>query len=180
MRRLLSCGMLSFLGLCGIACVLVFVWALPNIRDQVQNEVGHAVSTQVARHIPTVAVGSIAPGRYEISASELQSSIAGELSGGRADVDDVIVRITSGVVELGFTARGQDVVYSGVPVVENGRLSFRNMDANVRVFEYLLPPDQLGDALADGINQFLSANDMLLNGVDLQSGAIVLDLVSAG
>lgn len=185
MRRLLGCGTLGLLALCVLGCVLFVVVALPNIRDEIHDDIGNAVSTQVAEIIPADSFGEVSAGRYAISASELQANIEQAIGGNAADIENVIVRVTSSVVELGFTAQGQEVVYSGVPVLEDGRVSFRNMDSNERVFEYLLPPDQLGDALADGINRYLAANGLLVNEITLQPGQagqpgeIVLDLVPA-
>jgi len=174
-RRGLWIGVASVLGFCILACILVFVAGIPAFRNEVRDGVHDAVATEVARQIPAPTGGTAEPGTYTLTAASLQASLRDNLD----DQDDaVIVRITSVQIEVGVTSQGQDAIYTGTPIADDGELEVRDMETTNSVVSFLLPPDTIADAIEDAVNDYLDANNLRLESLVLSDGEITLVVVA--
>ncbi len=176
-RRWLLFGIGGALSICVICGLLVTFVAMPRIRDGVQDNIKSAISTEVARQIPSVPGGSAAPGTYTITAVSLEETLRSS-ENKRTETDNAIVRINARQIEIGLDAQGQDAMYTGVPVVVDGELRMEQMQSTSRVLEFILSPDDLGEAIADPVNAYLANNGLRLESVELQEGQLQLTTVA--
>jgi hypothetical protein len=177
MRRGCLISVVAVLGLCVIACVLGYFVGLPRFQDAVADEFEDAIATETAQQLaPTGQAPQ--PGTYVITEDSLLQSLQAEAEGG--NVEDVLVSITPEGIELGFDTGGQDVVYSGGVAAENGQLVLTDFEANNDGLEFFFPADKMGEAIEDGVNNYLQENGLELNAVTLGDGQLTLDVVAAG
>lgn len=166
------------LGFCVLGCVLLLVAGLPAFRDEVHDGVHDAVATEVARQIPPATSGSAQPGTYTLTAADLQAALRQNLDDDESDDQDLIIRITTVQVEVGITSQGQDAIYTGTPVANDGRLDMQDMDTDNGFVGFLLPPDTIAGAIEDAVNDHLAANNLRLDSVELGEEEMTL-VVSA-
>lgn len=159
------------------ACVLTVALGIPAARRGVRNAMRDALSTEVARQIPAPAGGSVAPGEYTITEQSLQQSLSENVTSSNAQ--DTFVHITPTGIQLGVTSRGQDALYTGTPVAENGRLVMQNMDVNSRFLNFILPADDLAKIIENAVNNYLTQNHLRLEALQLADGAMTLRTVPA-
>ena len=162
----------AVLGLCVIACAVTWFVGVPAFQDAVREDVEDGVATEVARRIPRTARGAAQPGSYVITQESLRRQLMAEAEDTNAQ--DVVLQITPSGLELGFTTRGQDVTYSGTPVAEDGRLVIRDIQTDTDWLGFILPADDLAQAIEDGVNGYLAENRLRLDAVELGDGAMTL------
>lgn len=170
MRRGLLFGGLGFVLLCVLCCALTFVVALPRFRDGFEEGVRDAVGTETARQIPS------APGTYTITEESLQTSLRESADD---DSDDLVVEITPSGMRLGISNSGQDATYTGLPIAVDGRFEMHDMDSNSQLLGFFLSPDDLGNAIEEAVNEYLVANGLRLESVELEDGSMTLTTVAA-
>jgi hypothetical protein len=172
-RRGLLIGVSAVLGFCLLGCVLVFVSVIPSFRDEVRDGVHDAVATEVARQIPAAIGGAAQPGRYTLTAADLEARLRENLDD-EQDEQDVIVRITDTQIEIGVTSQGQDAIYTGTPVAEDGELAIQEMSTDNGIVRFVLPPDKIAGAIEDAVNSHLNSNNLRLDTVELADGQLTL------
>jgi hypothetical protein len=171
-KRGLWIGVAALLGFCILGCLLVFVAGIPAFRNEVRDGVHDAVATEVARQIPAPS-GTVEPGTYVLDAASLESSLRQTLD----DQDEaVIVRITNVQIEVGVTSQGQDAIYTGVPAAEDGELVVNDMQTDNGFVSFILPPGTIAGAIEDAVNDFLAANNVRLDALELGDGVMTLTL----
>ncbi len=177
MRRGCLIAPLAVLALCLAGGALAWFVALPAVRRDVRGEIEDGVAAEVARRIPPTPGLGVAPGTYVVTEDQLQAGL-------RANAEDdglanLVVRLSPTGVALGFATRGQSATYTGRPAAANGRLVLRDMATTNDALAVLLPPDDLGRAIADAVNGYLAANDLRLQSVALGDGTLTLTTAPA-
>jgi hypothetical protein len=175
-RRGLWIGVAAVLGFCILGCILVFVAGIPAFRNEVRDGLHDAVATEVARQIPPSAAGNAQPGTYTLSAASLEAGLRQHLED---DDDALIVRITTTQIEIGITSQGQDAIYTGTPVAEDGELEIQEMSTENGLVSFLLPPDTVAGAVEDAVNDYLAANSLRLDAIELGDGEMTLTVSPA-
>jgi hypothetical protein len=175
-RRGLLIGVSAVLGFCLLGCVLVFVSVIPSFRDEVRDGVHDAVATEVALQIPVVG-GAAQPGTYTLSAADLEARLHETLDD-EQDEQDPVVRITDTYIEIGVTSQGQDAIYTGKPIAEDGKLTIQEMSTDNGIVRFVLPPDTIANAIEDAVNSHLDSNNLRLDTIELADGQLTL-VVSA-
>ena len=161
------------LGLCLLGCVIVFAAGVPAFRNEVRDGVHDAVATEVASQIPPATGGATQPGSYTLTAAALQSGLRQNFDDD-GDDQDLIVRVKAAQIEIGVTSQGQDAIYTGTPAVEDGALVMRDMTTENGFVGYLLPPSTIAGAIEDAVNDYLAANNLRLDSVQIADGEITL------
>jgi hypothetical protein len=178
MRKGCLIFVIAVLILCLGGCGLLYFVGLPKVRDAARDGFRDAISTQVAIQIPAPAGGTADPGTYTITEQELQAQLLVNVDSD--NIDDIVISITPQGFEFGLaTAGDQDTTYTGVPVVENGKLRMEDMQTSSDFFDFLFPPKDLAKAIEDGVNNYLEANDLELDSLELEEGQITLVTVAA-
>ncbi len=170
-RRGLWIGVAAILGFCILGCVLVFVTGIPAFRNEVRDGLHDAVATEVARQIPATSGGAAQAGTYTLSAASLEAGLRENLED---DDDALIVRITPVQMEVGITSQGQDAFYTGIPVAEDGELEMGEMTTDNGLVSFLLPPDTIASAIEEAVNDYLAANNLRLDSLELGDGEMTL------
>jgi hypothetical protein len=175
-KRGLWIGVAAILGFCILGCVLVFVAGVPAFRNEVRDGIHDTFATEVARQIPTATGGVAQPGSYTLDAASLQAGLRENLED---DDEALIVRITSVQIEVGITSQGQDAFYTGSPIAEDGELEVQEMTTENGLVRFLLPPDTVAAAIEDPVNDYLAANNLRLDRLELGDGEMTLHVVAA-
>ena len=145
MRRGCLFGVTGVLGLCVIACVLLYVVGLPRLRENAREPLEEAVGTQIARQIapnPGIAPG---PGTYVISADDLNAGLRDEL-GESEYFDEVAVVFAADGFTVRFTANERDTTYHGNVTATDGRLEVTDMTDD-GVMTFFFPASEVRKAL---------------------------------
>lgn len=180
MRRGCLIGLIGVIGLCLGGWVLLWYAGLPAVRGEVRADLVEGVGTEIARNLPAASAVGIAPGSYVITAADLEQALGANFTGG-GSVQGLSIDISPAGVSLGITAEGgQAATYTGVPATADGRLILRDMRSDNEVLEFFLPAQELGQAIADGVNQALAADRLILEGVELSDGRIELRTAPLG
>ncbi len=172
MRRrgcLITLGVLALLSI--VCCVLAFFVGVPRVRDAIETGVAEGLGTEIASQLPA---GELPPGTYAISLAELERQLTANVDA--QNVEGISLSANGDLLELGIeTDTNQTLVYSGRPVAENGRLVVRDMTVNNDALEFILPADQLGEAIEQGVNDYFAARGLQVGGVELQGDEIVVE-----
>jgi hypothetical protein len=177
MRRACLIIVVMLLGVCVLCVGLGWFVGLPRFREAVGDGFEDAMSTEVARELAPRPGAAPVPGVYTITEDELRQSLEAEAEG--EGVEDVLIRITPSELEFGFTSGSQELTYSGGVAVEDGQLVVTDFEANNDVMDFFFPAEELGAAIEDSINNYLAANGLVLDDVELQEGEMVLDVEAA-
>lgn len=172
-RRGLLIGVSAVLGFCLLGCVLMFVSVIPSFRNEVRDGVHDAVATEVARQIPTGTGGAAQPGTYTLNATDLEARLRETLDD-EQDEQDPVVRITDNYIEIGVTSQGQDAIYTGKPVAEDGKLTIQEMSTDNGIVRFVLPPGTIAGAIEDAVNSHLNSNNLRLDTIELADGQLTL------
>lgn len=171
MRRWFMIGCLGLLGLCVVCGGLGFFVGLPRVRDGLQDGVAEFGATEVAEifAIP----GAAGPGRYELTEADINARIQAENPDAQ-NIDDWLIDITPAGYDVGFSASGEEVSYTGHLVAENGRLAVTDTAADATFFEWFFSAGAMGDAIERSFNTWLDANNLTLTDVELGDGVVTL------
>jgi hypothetical protein len=166
---LITFGVLALLLI--ICCGLVFFVAIPRVRDAIETGIGEGLGTEIASQLPA---GELPPGTYPISLAELERQLTANVDA--QNVQGISLAAVGDRLELGVeTDQDQTLVYSGRPVAENGRLVMQDMSVNNDALEFVLPADQLGEAIERGINDYFAARGLQVGGIELEGDEIVVE-----
>jgi hypothetical protein len=174
MNRRLLFVVVGVLAACLICCGVLYFVALPRARDQVNDGIRDGVASEVAGQI--ASAGSAAPGTYVITQDELLDRIRSTTSGNDANVEDFTLTITPSQIEVGFDSSSQSATYTGQVAAVDGRLEVQNMSTSSGLLNFLFPADDVAGAIEDGVNEYLDANGLVLNGLTMGDGQITLDV----
>ncbi len=171
MRRFFMFGCLGLLGLCVVCSGLGYFLGLPRIRDGLQDGVAEFGATEIAEILGTPSAAG--PGAYTLTEADINARIQAENPEAQ-NIDDWLINITSAGYDVGFTASGEEVSYSGSLIAENGRLAVTNTEADATFFEWFFSANAMGDAIERSFNTWLDANNLTLTDVQLGEGELTL------
>jgi hypothetical protein len=178
MKRGCFISAVALLGLCLVGCAVVYFVAIPRVRDSARDGVRDAIGTTVAQQIPSDSTGAAEPGAYTITEADIQAQITENMD--VSNVDDLVIQITPTGLEFGVqTDSNQNLSYTGVPVVENGLLRMRGMEASDGVMDWIFPAEDLGTAIEDAVNNYLAQHSLRLESLHLADGEMTLVTVPA-
>jgi hypothetical protein len=172
---LIAVGVIAGLGL--LCCVLLWFVALPRFQDEIVNEVSQGLSTEVANQIDT-APGTLEPGTYTVSLADLEREINAQLAT-EDSASDFVMTTEGDLIRVGFSTNGQDLVYTGRPEVEDGRIVIRDMDVDNGVLNFFLPADKVANLIENGLNDYLAARGLQAESIVLAAGEITFTAVPA-
>lgn len=160
-----------------VCCALGYFVLLPRLHQQVEDEVGRVLSTQVARtideQVPNAA--SVSAGEYRIPLRDVQREIAGGSE--NLQVEGVTVTAEGQDLVVGFAVADASTEYRFTPEVSpEGYLEMTDMRGDGGIVERLLAPEALGNAIETSVNSYLQANGLYLQDVSLTGDELVLDL----
>jgi len=156
-----------------VCCGLVFFVGIPRARDAVEGGIAEGVSTQITDQLPD---GELPPGTYSISLAELERQLTTSVDA--QNVSGITLGAVGDRLELGIeTDTNQTLVYSGRPVAENGQLVMQDMGVNNDALEFILPADQLGDALERGVNDYFAARGLEIESIEVNGNELVVEAV---
>lgn len=167
----------TIIGLLVLCCVLGWFVALPRVQNQVRDDLSDALTTQVANQFEAQlpAGVNLEPGQYTISLASLEDEVAGQMSDQTFDAFRIYSEGQDLVLSVGSS--GQTFEYRGTPGVSaSGELVMDNMSATNDVFEFVLPPDKLGDAIEGAVNRYVGAQGLRLTDVRIEGNQLVFDL----
>jgi hypothetical protein len=161
MVRILVILLAFFLGACVICAGAGYFIALPRMQDALEENVEEAIATYVAPHIAGIDVTPTA-GTHTLTETDVNREIQEQ----GTSLEDLVVAITPDYLEIRFGQQGQEITYRASAVAENGRLAI--VDPRLDgVPDWIIPVDTVTDGLERGINQYLSANGLVLTDVGL-------------
>jgi len=169
-------GTLVLLLLC---CALGWFVAIPRVRDDIRNELADNLATNVATQIGSQLPSGqqIPTGRFSISVAEIEDQIQRNFS--QTSVDAVNIAAENGEILLSVESGGQTLDYRGVPVAENGRLVMTQMEGSSDWANFILPPDKLGEAIEQGVNDYFATQDVRIETIQLTGNDLIVQ-TSAG
>jgi hypothetical protein len=172
MRRGCLFGILGLFGLCIIGCALTYFVALPRVRDAVRDPFEEVIGTQVALvAAPTPGVAP-EPGTYVLDAADLNTAIRDRL-GDNGSFDNVAVTLTEAGFQLRLTTNDQDVTYEGNMAAVNGRLDVTNVSGDGWLTS-ILPAGEIAESIESVVNDYLTANNLVLSEAVLGDGTLTL------
>jgi hypothetical protein len=152
---------------CLLICVVVLFIGLRAARNSVHDDVAHAISSAVAQEI-SAAPRTSAPMTLDLSAADIAEQIALQYNDNDIDADNLVVRFSGpDQITVGLDTSGQDITYTATLSAEDGQLVVSNVDGNIRAVTFLLPGGRLGDAIEEGVNDALFAQNLSLESVDV-------------
>jgi hypothetical protein len=173
---LIAVGVIAGLGL--LCCVLLWFVGIPRFQDEIVNEVSQGLSTEIANQVDS-APGTLDPGTHTISLVDLERDINAQLATDDS-ASDFVITTAGDLVEVGFSTNGQDLVYTGRPVVENGQIVIQDMEVDNGFLNFILPADKVANLIENGLNDYLDARGLQAESVSLADGEITFTAVPAG
>lgn len=177
MRRGLMFGCFGLLGLCVICAGVGYFAGLPRVRDGLRDGVADFGATEIAEIF--AVPGAAGPGTYLLTEADINARIQAENPDAQ-NIDDWLIDITPAGYDVGFTASGDNVTYSGNLIAEDGRLKVTNTEADASFFEWFFSAGAMGDAIEKTFNTWLDANNLTLTDVQLGDGEMTLVTQPAG
>jgi hypothetical protein len=152
--------------------------ALPRFQDEIVDEVAQGLSTEIANQVDT-APGTLEPGTYTVSLADLEREINAQLST-EDSASDFVMTTQGDLIRVGFSTNGQDLVYTGRPVVESGQIVIQDMEVDNGVLNFFLPADKVASLIENGLNDYLEARNLQAESLTLAEGEITFTAVPAG
>jgi hypothetical protein len=157
-------------------CVVIFgalgVLTVRNAQAEIGKAVREGLTAELARAIPREGDEPVAPGEYVITAEDLRRRLAPVVEGGGDQ--SLGVTITPAGIAFELASQGQVFIIRGRPVAVEGRLAMREMASNHPGIDLVLPPEQVGQAIAGGVNDYLVSVGLRLEEVKLGEGELTL------
>ena len=173
---LIAVGVIAGLGL--LCCGLLWFVAIPRFQDGIVDEVSQGLSTEIANQVDT-APGTLEPGTYTVSLAELEREINAQLAA-EDSTSDFVMTTEGDLIKVGFSTNGQDLVYTGRPVVENGEIVIEDMEVDNGVLNFFLPADKVANLIENGLNDYLDARGLQAESLTVTDGEITFTAVPAG
>jgi hypothetical protein len=167
-------GIVTSLVLC---CALGYFVALPRFHQQIENELGRILSTEVAQRIDAQVPGSVnvPPGEYRISLEDLQRGVSS--GSDNLQVEGLVLRAEGQDIVLGFAVSEASTSFRLTPAVSSeGYLQITNLRGDGGIVERILAPESIGNAVETSVNNYLQANGLFLQDVFLSGNDLVLQL----
>lgn len=166
---LITLGVFTLLIL--VCCGLFVFVGIPRVRDSIETEVAEGLSTQVTEQLPAA---DLQPGTYPISIAALERELNTSIDA--QGVQGISLSTLGDQIQLGVEAdANQSIVYTGRPVAENGALVMEGMSVNNEALGFILPADQLGDAIEQGVNDYFASRGLQITGIELQGDELVVE-----
>jgi hypothetical protein len=167
------------LGLCVVAGALGYFVGLPQLRQNMRAPLEDAVGTQIARELQPVSGIRAAPGTYVISQDDLNTALRSEV-GQTGLVDDAAITLTPTgfALRAHFSNGGGDVTYRGNVAAVDGRLQATDLTGD-GIMTTLLPAGEVGKALENVVNDYLTTNGLQLTNAKLGNGTLTLTTKAA-
>jgi hypothetical protein len=181
MRRCCLWIVVAALGLCVGCAGLGYFLALPRFQSAAADQMAESVATSVAGRLAgsAGAAGTLVLREADIDVNNDDADGCG------INVDNAGTRIYGVVTEIretGITLRcsgNQDLSYSAVPVVEDGRVELTEVTTSSNWMRFLLPKEKFADGLEEGINQALDARGLRPVSIELRDGSMAIRTESA-
>lgn len=176
MRRrgcLISFGALA--GLTLICCVLGWFVGVPWVQDEFADELNEGLSTQVAEQLDSVG-GELSPGVYTVDVSAIERELANVSS---LTTEDLDLSVADGQISIQFGQSGQQIGYTGNLAAANGELIVTDMESTDNVFDFLLSPDRLANAIEESVNSFFESRGLEIASVTAENNELVIDTTEA-
>jgi hypothetical protein len=151
--------------------------ALPRFHQQIEDEVARVLSTEVAQRIDAQvpSAGNVTAGEYRISLDDIQRQISGGSQ--NLQVEGIEIRADGQDLVIGFAVSDASTEFRFTPDVSpEGYLQMTNMRGDGGIVERLLAPESIGNAIETSVNNYLQANGLFLEDVNLSGNDVVLDL----
>lgn len=123
-------------------------------------------------------------GNIVISFTDIQRAIEDNAEGTTAT--GLTISGGDGEIVVGIEGTGESITYNFIPsVTEDGRFSVASRDEVVgdnetqraaRIIKFLISPEMVGNAFENGVNSYLSGNDLRLVGVQVETDRIILQV----
>lgn len=174
MKRILLITAGIVLALC-VACVFLgYFVAIPRVKDGVQDGVEEAVSTYVAPQIAGIGLSPEA-GTYTLT----EEAVNQQIQTGDTDLQDLRLDITPAGLELHFGEQGQDLSYTAQVSAVDGKIQIEGADLT-GIPTWIIPTGAISGGVEDGINTYLTDNNLTVSSVTMQDGSMTLVLEDAG
>jgi hypothetical protein len=166
------------LGLLLLCCVLAWFVGVPRLRDQMADDLGNVLSTEVADQLTAGTGGGLEPGTYTLSVAEMRQEL--EQNVDTSGTEDFDISVDSQGMAISFTSGNQEFGYTGMPVARDGRLVMDNMEVTNDFLGWVMPADRLGEAIEDGINAYFVEQGLRIDAVELGQDELVFTVSGAG
>jgi hypothetical protein len=174
MSRILLIVLGAVLVLCVLCVGIGYFVALPRTQDALEEDMEEAIATYV---VPNIAGPGVTPeaGTYTLSDEDVNR----EIQSGDTNLDDLVVEITPGVIEIRFGQQSQELTYQAGATVEDGRLVLID-DTLSGVPDWLLSAENFSNAIENGINDYLVRSGLVLTSVELGDGEMTFVTAAEG
>lgn len=167
----------TFAGLILLCCGIGWFVGLPRIRDDISDQFSNTLSTEIAGQLDSVP-GTLEPGTYQLSVTDLRSQIDANLDSGTAS--NIQLSVDPEEISFGFTSNQQDFVYTGRPVARDGRLEIDDMTVNNDFLGFVLSADRAADIIERSVNDYFEARGLEIESIELGNDVIEFTTVAAG
>lgn len=174
MKRILLITVGLVLALCVVCVFLGYFVAIPRVKDGVQDGVEEAVSTYVAPQIAGLGASPTA-GTYTLT----EEAVNQQIQTGDTDLQDLRLDITPAGLELHFGEQGQDLSYTAQVSAVDGKIQIEGADLT-GIPTWIIPTGAISGGVEDGINTYLTDNNLTVSSVTMQDGSMTLVLGDAG
>lgn len=165
---LITAGVL--LALCIVCVGAGYFVVRPKLGENVETEVQQAVSTYVAPQIAGIGV-TPEPKTYELTEDMINSQLQSE----NANLNDLRFVISPEGLEVRFGEQGQDIAYNADVTAVDGKLKIKGEELNGFIM-WLIPQESISKGIENGINDYLSENNLMVSSVTMNDGAMTLVL----
>lgn len=163
---------------CMLICVAVFLIGLRAARNSVHNDVANAISSAVDAQIASAPRIS-GPMTIEVTEDDIARQVVRQYTGDGLEMGDVVVEfVAPDQMIVGLNPGGRDIIYTATLGVNDGELEVIDIDGNIRAVTFLLPGGKVGDAIEDGINSALFAQNLTLDSIDIANNQMTLVVVT--
>lgn len=163
-----------------LCCVLLFFVGIPRVQNGVVDTFSEAISTEVAQQIDD-APGTLEPGTYTISVSELQNQLSATIQNSdTSSTSDFLISVDPSGISVGFTSGSQDFGYSGMPVAEDGKVVIKDMEVDNSFLGWVMPADKMATLIENGLNDYFESRGLAVESIQLGDDEITITTVAAG
>jgi hypothetical protein len=159
---------------CMLICVAVFLIGLRAARNSIHNDVAGAISSAVAIQISSEPRIS-GPMTIEVTEEDIVRQIVQEYNDDGLETGDVVIEfVAPDQMRIGLSPEGRDITYTATLGVVRGELKVIDIDGSIRAVTFLLPSGKVGDAIEDGVNDALFAQNLTLQSLDITNNQMTL------